>query len=164
MDWNWEYRSCPPSGTSLVRRGEDYVLGRVTRTPSGYEISRDYRVLPGTPLHAWVRSQSWPRSAQGYDTQLHVVEERPLPAAWLEPCGVSRYRHYTPCGLRRLYRKAGFTAIDTISYGQTYDIAHRAGVLAQVEALQDALARAEADLAYTLHLGSGPWLLLTAVE
>ena len=162
MNWDWEYRSCPPAHTSIVRRGGDTILGRWTRTAEGYEISRDYRVLPDTPLHAWIEAQPWPASAQGYDTQLQVEEQRPVPAAYLEPQGEKWYRHHTPRSLRHLYHKAGFSAIDTICYGQTYDIAHKAGVLAQIEGHQDALARAEADLASTLRLGSGPWLLLTA--
>ncbi len=57
---------------------------------------------------------------------------------------------------------AGFHHTEVFAYGQTYDIAAKARLLDQVAAFRSALAAAEAEVALTLRLGSGPWLFLIA--
>ena len=51
---------------------------------------------------------------------------------------------------------------EVFAFGQTNDIAAKAGVLEQLALFQSELATAEAEVAFTLHLGSGPWLFLVA--
>jgi hypothetical protein len=48
------------------------------------------------------------------------------------------------------------------SYNSKQVIAANAGLLEQVAAFKSELATAEAELAFTLHLGSDPWLFLVA--
>jgi ubiquinone/menaquinone biosynthesis C-methylase UbiE len=163
MNWDWEYRSYPGPWISFTRSGENgYTLSRAVRTASGLETSRNYEVLPGTPLHRWIQEQEWPVSPQGYNTALSVEEVVPIPQKWLEFRGVKRHKHYRPRGLRRLYVQTGFRHVEGFAYGQTYDIAVKAGLAEELGPLQARLARAEADLAFTLRLGSGPWLHLIA--
>ena len=163
MNWDWEYRAYPPRGASFTRAPDGaFRFHRSRRDASGYETCRNYGVLPGTALDRWIRGQEWPVSPQGWNTQLEVVEESPLPRRYLEPLGVSRGRHYTQAGLTRLYRKAGFREVRVIPYGQTYDIAAKAGILEQIRPLRGRLAKGEAELAFSLRLGSGPWLFLVA--
>ena len=90
-------------------------------------------------------------------------ENSPIPEDWLKVRGVGRTRHYGRRDLERLYKRAGFRHAEAFAYGQTYDIAvKQAGLLKQIGAFQSALAAAEAKLAFTLRLGSGPWLFLVA--
>ena len=137
-------------------------MHRVGRDVSGLETSQDYQVLPGTPLHAWILEQQWPVSPQGADTHLEVIERAPIPNEWLKSCSVSQYKHYRAEDLVRLYEKAGFHHVEVFAYGQTYDIAAKAGLLDRVAPFQSELATAEAAVAFTLRLGSGPWLFLIA--
>ena len=164
MNWDWEYRwPYPPSDISFTRSGENgFVLQRTRRTASGQETSREYEVLPARSLHRWILEQAWPVSPQGSNTSLEAQEGTPIPIRWLKFKGVSRHKHYRPRGLKRLYRRAGFRHPEVFAYGQTYDIAVKAGLLQQIGAFQSQLANTEAELAYTLRLGSGPWLLLIA--
>jgi hypothetical protein len=126
------------------------------------ETSRDYEVVPATPLHQWILEQEWPVSPQGWNTRLEVKEDAPIPEEWLKIRGVSRTRHYSLRDLERLYKQAGFRRAEAVPYGQTYDIVVKAGLLDQIGASQSALAAAESELAFTLRLGSGPWLFLVA--
>jgi ubiquinone/menaquinone biosynthesis C-methylase UbiE len=164
MNWDWEYRwPYPTTDVAFTRSAEgEYTLNRLRRTASGRETSREYEVLPGTPLHRWIREQAWPVSPQGANAWLEAREGTPIPRRWLRFKGVSRYRHYRAPDLRRLYRRAGFSPVEVYAYGQTYDIAAKAGLLDRMEPLQLRLAMAEAELAHTLRLGSGPWLFLVA--
>jgi SAM-dependent methyltransferase len=164
MNWDWEYRwPYPPSDIAFTRSGGDtFAAHRSKRDEAGWETSQDYEVLTGTPLHQWILEQEWPVSPQGANTRLEAREHTPIPATWLRSCGKSRVRHYCPRDLERLYREAGFHHVEVFGYGQTYDIVNKAGLLEQLGALQSALTSAEAELAFTLRLGSGPWLFLVA--
>lgn len=163
MNWEWEYKSYPPVGVSFTRTaGTHFCFHRTKRTSSGSETVRDYDVVPGTPLYQWVLAQDWPVSPQGFDTHLDVKEEGPIAKKWLKFRGVSRYKHYCPKELRRLYIRAGFRQTEVFAYGQTYDVAAKAGLLQQINPFQSQLAKAEAELASALRLGSGPWLYLVA--
>jgi len=164
MNWDWEYRwPYPPSDISFTRSGlYNFTMHRIKRDETGLEMAQDYEVLPGTPLYQWVLEQEWPVSAQGWNTHLEVREYSPIPKEWLKFHSVSRYKHYRPRDLARLYKRAGFHHPEVFAYGQTYDIAAKAGLLNQVALFQSKLATAEAEIAFTLHLGSGPWLFLVA--
>jgi SAM-dependent methyltransferase len=165
MNWDWEYRwPYPPVDIAFTRSGEGaFAAHRTRRDASGLETSRDFEVVAGTPLHRWILEQEWPVCASpGSNVWLEVKELAPIPEAWLRPCGESQFRHYCPPDLERLYREAGFRRVERFCYGQTYDIVNRAGLIEQLAACQSALALAEAELAFTLRLGSGPWLLLIA--
>jgi SAM-dependent methyltransferase len=163
MNWAWEYRSYPSPGVSFTRSDTDgFIFHRTRRTASGSETTRDYEVRPGTPLYRWLLEQKWPMSSQGWNTSLDVEEETPIPKEWLKFRGVGRYKHYRSEDLKRLYRTAGFRHPNVFAYGQTYDIAAKAGLLQHIGPFQSELAAAEAELAFTLRLGSGPWLFLVA--
>ena len=163
-NWDWECGwPYPPSDIWFTRSGKsDFTMHRITRDVSGLETSQDYEVLPGTPLHQWILEQEWPVSAQGWNTHLEVIECTPIPNEWLKYCSVSQYKHYRAQDLARLYKRAGFHHPEVFAYGQTYDIAAKAGLLDRVAAYQSELAAAEAEVAFTLRLGSGPWLFLVA--
>ena len=75
---------------------------------------------------------------------------------------MNRYKHYRPRDLELLYERAGFRRAEAIAYGQTYDLVNKAGLLEQLGAFRSALAAAEAEVAFSLRLGSGPWLFLIA--
>ena len=164
MNWDWEYRwPYPPSDISFARSGKnDFTMHRTRRDVSGLETTQDYEVLPGTPLCQWILEQEWPVSPQGANTHLEVREHTPIPEEWLKFCGVSQYKHYRAQDIARLYKRAGFHPPEVFAYGQTYDIATKAGLLERVAAFQSELATAEAEVAFTLRLGSGPWLFLVA--
>lgn len=164
MNWDWEYRwPYPPSDISFTRSGRgDYTMHRIRRDVSGLETAQDYEVLPGTPLHQWILEQEWPVSPQGANTRLEVRECTPISNEWLKFCSTSHYKHYRAQDLARLYKRAGFHPPEVFAYGQTYDIVAKAGLLEQVAAFQSELATAEAEVAFTLRLGSGPWLFLVA--
>ena len=163
-NWDWEYRwPYPPSDISLMRSGKnDFTMHRIRRDVSGLETTQDYEVLPATPLYQWILEQEWPVSPQGANTRIEVKEDTPIPKEWLKFCGVSQYKHYGAQDLARLYKRAGFHHPEVFAYGQTYDIAAKAGLLERVAAFQSELAAAEAEVAFTLRLGSGPWLFLVA--
>ena len=164
MNWDWEYRwPYPPSDISFTRSGAGHFsMHRTRREASGLETAEDFEVLPETTLFQWILEQDWPTSPQGANTQLEVRELRPIPGEWLKPCGQSQYKHYRAGDLARLYESAGFHQVEVFAYGQTYDIAAKAGLLERVAGYQSELAAAEAEVAFTLRLGSGPWLFLTA--
>ena len=164
MNWDWEYRwPYPPSDISFMRSDmNNFSMHRIKRDVSGLETVQDYAVLPGTPLDQWILEQDWPVSPQGTNIQLEVREYTPIPAEWLKSCSVSQYKHYRAQDLARLYKRAGFHQPKVFAYGQTYDIAAKAGLLEQVGAFASELATAEAEVAFTLRLGSGPWLFLVA--
>lgn len=164
MNWAWEYRwPYPETDIAFKRAGEGgFTALRTRRSPSGLEMSQDYEVLPDTPLHRWILEQEWPVSPQEASTWLEVQEHAPIPEAWLKPCGKGRYKHYCADDLERLYRETGFGRVEVIAYGQTYDLVNRAGLLEQLAPFQSQLAHAEAELAFTLRLGSGPWLFAVA--
>ncbi|MBN1453003.1 MAG: class I SAM-dependent methyltransferase [Anaerolineales bacterium] len=164
MNWDWEYRwPYPPSDISFTRSGmNNFTMHRIRRNVSGLETAQDYVVLPETPLYQWILEQDWPVSPQGANIQLEVREYTPIPEEWLKLCGVSQYKHYRAQDLTRLYKSAGFHHPEVFAYGQTYDIAAKAGLLDQVAVFQSELATAEAEVAFTLRLGSGPWLFLVA--
>jgi len=162
MNWEWEYRTSP-YWTHFSRAGPGrFQFSRVKRTASGIEVSRNYEVLGDTPLHEWLLQQSWPASPQGHNTSLDVAEERRIPRRCLKYLEVSKHQHFTPHGLRRAYMKAGFRELGAFSYGQTYDIASKAGLLENLKDARPALAKAEAELALQQRTGSGPWLFLIA--
>jgi ubiquinone/menaquinone biosynthesis C-methylase UbiE len=165
MNWTWEYRwPYPPSNIAFTRSGADsFTLQRIRRTASGLETSRDYAVLPATPLHRWILAQEWPVcESPGANTWLEAQENAPIPKEWLRFVGVSRHKHYRPRDLERLYKRAEFRRAEAIAYGQTYDLAQKAGLLEQIDPFRSALAAAEAEVAFTLRLGSGPWLFMIA--
>ncbi|MBT4498784.1 MAG: class I SAM-dependent methyltransferase [Gemmatimonadetes bacterium] len=171
MNWDWEYRSYAPTlscfkrdkGSTWIQEGEGKLtFHRTRRTVAGLETTRDYEVVPDSPLEEWVQEQDWPVSPQEWNTSLDVEETGLLPRAWLKSTGVSRYKHYRPRDLQSLYRRAGFEKPEVIAYGQTYDIAEKAELLQEMIPFQDRLAEAEVELACGLRLGSGPWLLLVA--
>jgi ubiquinone/menaquinone biosynthesis C-methylase UbiE len=164
MNWDWEYRwPYSPSDIWFTRSGKnDFTMHRIRRDASGSETTQDYQVLSATPLYQWILEQEWPVSPQGWNTHLEVKECAPIPKQWLRFCGVSHYKHYRAQDLARLYGRAGFHHPEVFAYGQTYDIAAKTGLLGQVAAFQSELAAAEAELAFTLRLGSGPWLFLVA--
>ena len=165
MNWTWEYRwPYPQSNIAFTRSGEgNFTLSRIRRTASGLETSRNYAVLPATPLYRWILEQEWPVcTSPGANTSLDAQENAPVPKKWLRFAGVSRYRHYRPRDLERLYKRAGFRRAEAIAYGQTYDLVNKAELLEQLGTFQSALAAAEAEVAFTLRLGSGPWLFLIA--
>jgi hypothetical protein len=64
--------------------------------------------------------------------------------------------------LDRLYSGAGFRHVEGFACGQTYDLVNRAGLLETLASFQSKLALAEAELAFSLRLGSGPWLFAIA--
>lgn len=162
MNWDWEYRS-DPQGTCFTRREDGrFSFVRLERTPAGSELCHNYQVLAGSPLHEWVQGQVWPVSPMTWDVTLNVVEEEPIPDSWLRFENISRHQHYTPAALQRLYQTAGFQRVETVAYGQTYDIVNKAGLLDAIAPYQEALATAEAQFAYELRLGSGPWLFALA--
>lgn len=165
MNWDWEYRwPYPPSDIAFTRSGKgDYTMHRLRRNASGLETSQDYEVVLATPLHQWILEQEWPVSPQGANTKLEVKENAPIPKEWLKFRGVSRTRHYRSRDLERLYKRAGFRHTEAFAYGQIYDIVvKKAELLEPIGVFQSALAAAEAELAFTLRLGSGPWLFLVA--
>lgn len=163
MNWDWEYNSYPPCGSSFTRDSkETFVFHRWKRTASGQETTRDFDVLPNTPVHRWLLKQAWPISPQGYSTSLDVIEQEMIPKGWLRFRGVSRHQNYTPRSLKREYAKAGFRSVETFPYGQTYDIAHKSGKLRALSQFQRQLAKAEAEVCLKLRTGSGPWLFLVA--
>jgi SAM-dependent methyltransferase len=165
MNWDWEYRwPYPASDVAFKRSGEGgFTAHRLKRTAVGVETVKDDEVLPDTPLHGWLSQQTWPVcSAPDANVWLEVKENAPIPEAWFKPCGESHYRHYCPPDLERLYEKVGFHHIERFAYGQTYDIVNKAGLLEQLGAFRSQLALTEAELAYTLRLGSGPGLFLVA--
>ena len=164
MNWEWEYRwPYPPSDISFRRSNtNNFSMHRTRRDVSGLERARDYEVLPGTPLYQWILEQEWPVSPQGFDIHLDVREVTPIPKEWLKFNSVSQYMHYRPRDLARLYKRAGFPHPEVFTYGQTYDIAAKAGLLKQVVEFQSELAAAEAEVAFTLRLGSGSWLFQIA--
>ena len=164
MNWDWEYRwPYPPSDIWFKRSGTNsFSMHRIRRDASGLEMAQDYEVLPGTPLYQWILEQEWPVSPQGWNTHLEVREYTPVPEEWLKFCGVSQYKHYRPQDLVQLYKNAGFNHPEVFAYGQTYDIVAKAGLLEQIVMFRSKLATAEAEVAFTLHLGSGPWLFLIA--
>jgi ubiquinone/menaquinone biosynthesis C-methylase UbiE len=165
MNWDWEYRWPYPASDVLFTRvdGGGFTAHRLKRTASGLETSQDDEVLPDTPLHRWLLQQTWPVcSSPEAGVWLPVKENAPLPEAWFKRRGEGRFQHYGARDLQQLYREAGFQRIECFAYGQTYDIVNKAGLLEQLGAFQSKLALAEAELAYTLRLGSGPWLFLTA--
>ena len=162
MNWDWEYK-LSPSWTYFMRADNgNFRFHRNRRTASGCETSRDYDVVPGTPLHDWLLQRDWPVSPQGHDISIDVIEERKIPQRWLKYSGVSRYQHYTPASLRRRYQNAGFRHVEVLAYGQTYDIVNKAGLLESVGLAKSELAEAEAAVALELRTGSGPWLFLVA--
>ncbi len=160
MNWDWEYRLAPYWTFFMHTQDGRYFFHRNRRTVSGLETSRQYEVLRGSPLHDWVSQQNWPVSPQGERTSLDVREESPIPRRWLMFRGVSKHQNYTPRSLKRRYQKAGFRNVQVFAYGQTYDIASKAGLLETVGHSKAALAKAEAELAFKLCMGSGPWLFL----
>lgn len=165
MNWDWEYRwPYPPWDVTFTRSGEsEFNAHRIKRNAAGLETSQDYEVLPATPLHRWILGQEWPVcTSPGANTWLVAKENAPIPEAWLKSCGESRYRHYCPRDLEHLYKGAGFDHVEIFGYGQTYDIVIKAGLLEQLGAFQSQLALAEAELGFTLRLGSAPWLFLVA--
>jgi SAM-dependent methyltransferase len=163
MNWEWEYNAYPPVNVSFTRTAStSFCFHRGKRTCSGSETVRDYDVVPDSPLYRWLVAQDWPVSPQGFDTSLDVKEEEPIATKWLNFRGISRYKHYRPEELKRLYTTAGFRQTDVFAYGQIYDVVAKAGLLHQIAALQSQLAKAEAELASTLGLGCGPWLFLVA--
>jgi ubiquinone/menaquinone biosynthesis C-methylase UbiE len=162
MNWDWEYRS-DPQWTFFSRREEGrFSFVRVERTPAGSELCHNYQVVADSPLHKWVQEQVWPVSPMTWDVALNIVEEEPIPDGWLRFENTSRHQHYTPAALQQLYQAAGFQRVETVAYGQTYDIINKAGLLDTIAPYQEALATAEAQFAYELHLGSGPWLFALA--
>jgi ubiquinone/menaquinone biosynthesis C-methylase UbiE len=164
MNWEWEYAwSYPSWDVTFTRSGTgDFTMHRLERDVSGLETSRDYEVLPATPLQQWISEQEWPVSPQGANTWLVVKEDAPIPGEWLKFRGTSQTRHYGPRDLEQLYSSAGFRHIEVLGYGQTYDLVNKAGLLEQLASFQSQLAEAEAELAFTLRLGCGPWLFLVA--
>jgi SAM-dependent methyltransferase len=164
MNWDWAYRwPYPATDISFIRSGEGrFTAHRTKWEASGLETSQDFEVLPGTPLQQWILEQAWPVSPQEANTRLEAKEHTPIPEAWLRPCGESQYKHYGMDDLARLYSGAGFRCVEVIAYGQTYDLVNRAGLLEQLIPFQSQLALAEAELAFTLRLGSGPWLFAVA--
>jgi ubiquinone/menaquinone biosynthesis C-methylase UbiE len=164
MNWDWEYRwPYPATDIAFMRSGKDtFTAHRVKRDASGWETSQDDEVLPATPLHQWILDQEWPVSPQQASTRLEAREHAPIPEAWLKPCGESRYKHYGIGDLERLYSEAGFHHVEAFSYGQTYDLVNKAGLLEQLAPFRSQLAEAEANLAFTLRMGCGPWLFLVA--
>jgi ubiquinone/menaquinone biosynthesis C-methylase UbiE len=162
MNWDWEYRSSPRWTFFSCETDGAFVFHRVTRTAYGLETTRNYRVLPDSPVHKWIGRQEWPVSPQGAKTSLDVLEEEPIPKQCLRFTGVSRHQHFTLRSLRRAYRKAGFRDVEAFAYGQTYDIAAEAGLLDNLGAAAEKLARAEARLIMKHRTGSGPWLFLLA--
>jgi len=160
MNWSWEYRwPYPKTDIAFKRAGKErFTAHRLERDASGLETSRDYEVLPDTPLQCWILRQEWPVSPQEASTWLEVEEHTPVPEAWLKPTGESQFKHYCLDDLARLYSAGGFRHVEAFAYGQTYDLVNRAGLLEQISLFQSQLARTEAELALTLRLGSGPWL------
>jgi ubiquinone/menaquinone biosynthesis C-methylase UbiE len=165
-NWDWEYSwPYPPWDVTFTRSGTgDFTMHRIECDASGLEAYRDYEVLPATPLHQWISEQEWPASPQGANTWLVVKENTPIPAEWLKLRGTSQTRHYGPRDLAQLYKSAGFRHIEVWGYGQTYNLTNKAGLLDQLAPFQSQLAEAEAELAFTLRLGCGPWLFLVATK
>ena len=162
MNWEWEYRTSP-CWTHFSRASAGrFQFSRVKRAASGIEVSRNYEVLGDKPLHEWLLQQSWPVSPQGHSTSLDVAEERPIPRRCLKYLEVSKHQHFTPHGLRRAYMKARFHDVEAFPYGQTYDVASKAGLLETLRDVRADLAKAEAELALEQRTGSGPWLFLIA--
>jgi SAM-dependent methyltransferase len=162
MNWDWEY-ALSPRWTFFLRSDDGtFQFHRVRRTASGLEVNRSYDVVPGTPLHDWVARQPWPESPSGDRTSLDVGPTGEVPRRWLKFRGVTRNRFYKAPSLRRLYRRAGFATVHVTAYGQTYDVASRAGLLAELEDFRGRLARAEAQVVLGRSPGGGPWLFLTA--
>ena len=80
MNWEWEYRSYPPTGAAFHRAGRGrFAFVRDRRTPAGLAAYRRHEVVPGTPLHRWVARQKWPVSPHGDKTKLNVEELAPIP-------------------------------------------------------------------------------------
>jgi ubiquinone/menaquinone biosynthesis C-methylase UbiE len=163
-NWDWEYSwPYPPWDVTFTRSGTgDFTMHRIEWEASGLEAYQDYEVLPATPLHQWISEQEWPVSPQGANTWLVVSEDTPIPEEWCKFCGTSQTRHYGPRDLEQLYKSAGFRHVEVWGYGQTYDLVNKAGLLEQLAPFQSQLAEAEAELAYTLRMGCGPWLFLVA--
>jgi ubiquinone/menaquinone biosynthesis C-methylase UbiE len=164
MNWDWEYSwPYPAVDIAFKRSGTgDYTGHRLERDASGLETSDNYEVLPETPLYRWISEQAWPVSPQGLNTWLEVREGTPITDEWCKFCGTSQTRHYGPRDLEQLYRSAGFRHVEVWSYGQTYDLVNKAGLLQQLVPFRSQLAAAEAELAFALRMGCGPWLFLVA--
>jgi len=158
-NWEWEYR-LTPYWTFFTRQANgSFYFHRTKRRASGLEIARDYKVVSKSPLHQWILQQKWPKSPHDR-TSLDVIEERPVPPRWLEFQGRNKYRNYTLRSLRRAFENGGFYNVEVFAYGQTYDIVSKAGLLGAVEHSKPQLAKAEAEMAFKLRMGSGPWLFL----
>jgi ubiquinone/menaquinone biosynthesis C-methylase UbiE len=164
MNWDWEYSwPYPPSDVAFKRSVTgDFTMHRLERDASGLETTHHYEVLPATPLHQWISEQEWPISPQGWNTWLEVKEGTPIPNEWSKFCGTSQSRHYGSRDLAQLYKSAGFCHVEVLRYGQTYDLVNKAGLLEQLAPFRSQLAEAEAELAFTLRMGCGPWLFLVA--
>ncbi len=159
-NWDWEYR-LTPYWTFFSRKSDgSFCFHRAKRRVSGLEIAHDYKVVSQSPLHRWILQQKWPESPQRDRTSLDVIEEKPIPSCWLEYQGRNKYRYYTLRSLKRLFENSGFHNVEVFAYGQTYDIVSKAGLLEAVEYLKPQLAKAEAEMALQLRMGSGPCLFL----
>lgn len=155
-NWDWEY-GLAPYWTFFTRKNDGrFYFHRAKRRASGVEIARDYKVVFKSPLHQWILEHRWPESPQRERTSLDVIEEKPIPSCWLEFQGRSKYRFYTLRSLKRRFENGGFHNVEVLAYGQTYDIVSRAGLLEAVEHLKPQLAKAEAEMALQLRMGSGP--------
>ena len=162
MNWDWEYK-LSPYWTFFIRKNKgSFWFYRARRTASGRETVRRYEVSSETPLHDWLLQQNWPVSPSGETTSLDVIEEEPIPQRWLKFRGVSRHQNYTPRTLKRKVEKAGFRDVEVFAYGQTYDIVSKAALLETVGRSKAELAEAEAEIAFQLRMGGGPWLFLVA--
>jgi len=162
MNWDWEYK-VSPYWTFFTRTDDGcFYFHQAERTASGREMTRKYEVVPETPLHDWILQQNWPVNPQGHNTALDVIEEKPIPQRWLKFRGVNRYQNYTPRTLKKKVEKVGFRDVEVFAYGQTYDIVSKAGLLETVGRSKAELAEAEAEMAFQLRMGSGPWLFLVA--
>jgi SAM-dependent methyltransferase len=164
-NWDWGFRLDPSWSYFIRTKDGRFYFNRGRGRPSGRQTVYRYEVLSDTPLHHWVLKQKWPFSPhdpQGFKTSLDVTEEEPIPRQWLKFLHIGRNQYQTPRSLKRKYKKAAFRDVQAFAYGQTREIACKAGLYEKVERFKTKLAKAEAELILKTRQGSGPSLFLTA--
>ncbi len=162
MNWDWEYRESPRWAFFQRSNNNEYTFNISQRTASGLDTIKEYEVKKSTSLHKWISNKNWPVSPQNFNTSLDVILRKQLPSKWVAFKGVKKYKYYTLKSIKSLFLKNGFTVEKAFAFGQTYDIANKAGLINKLASLNSRLSKAEAEIAYKFNSGNGPWLFLVA--
>jgi len=157
-NWEWEYCDSPTWAFFRQEPDESFTLGQALRSGSGVETLEQRPVLRPSPLHDWLRRQTWPRSSAGCATSLDIRLTSDIPESWLGPRWIERCRYYTPSSLQKELAAQGFADIKVLCYGMTYDVASGARLADRLKEYMPELARSEAQVAQRHESRSGPWL------